>query len=200
MFEQQLSQNVLAVAERIRSLRELLDIPAEEMADVTGLPLEAYLACEEGRNDFSFTFLFKCANRFGVDISELVLGDTPKLSLYTVVRKGEGMPIERRKGFNYGHLAYLFRNRLTEPFIVRAKYSKVEQDQPIVMSTHRGQEFDYILRGALRFQIENHVELLHEGDCIYYDSSRRHGMIADLGEDCEFLAIVIPEEETKEEK
>jgi transcriptional regulator with XRE-family HTH domain len=94
-----MSDYVLQVAERIKGLRLILDITPEEMAEITGVSLTEYLDCEEGRSDFSFTFLYKCAVRFGIDLAELVTGDVPKLSFYTVVRRGQGMPIERRKGF-----------------------------------------------------------------------------------------------------
>lgn len=47
--------------------------------------------------------------------------------------------------------------------------------------------------------MEDHIEILGEGDCIYYDSGRGHGMIATGGEDCEFLAITIhPPKKEKE--
>ena len=129
------------------------------------------------------------------DISELVTGDVPKLSYYTIVRKGEGMPIRRRAGFDYQHMAYRLKGRPVEPFIVRAKYSQQEQDQPIHLSTHKGYEFDMVLRGSLKMQLEDHQEMLYEGDCVMYDSGRGHGMIAAGGQDCEFLAVVIKDRE-----
>ena len=50
---------------------------------------------------------------------------------------------------------------------------------------------DFILSGKLKFVINNHTEILNPGDCVYYDSTNPHGMIADGGEDCVFLAILI---------
>ena len=50
---------------------------------------------------------------------------------------------------------------------------------------------DFILSGSLKIQIGKHVEILNEGDCIYYDSKNPHGMIATNGADCKFLAILI---------
>ncbi len=194
------------VAERVRGLRQMMDIPLEEMAAVTDSTVEEYAAFEEGRVDANFTFLFKCAVRLGVDLSELVTGDDPKLSFYTVTRKGEGMPIKRRAGFDYQHLAAMLKNRLSEPFVVTAKYSEEEQHAPIHLSTHEGQEMDFVLSGALKVQLEDHTEVLHAGDSVYYDASHRHGMIAVEGEDCQFLAVVVrggemeyrsPEEQTK---
>ena len=85
------------------------------------------------------------------------------------------------------------KNKLAEPFLVTAPYEEDAQQQPIPLSRHTGQEFDYILEGRLRVQIEDHVEELEPGDAIYYDSRFGHGMIAIGGQPCKFIAVVIKE-------
>lgn len=188
-----LNEQIAEIAERIRGLRITMEISPEEMARVADVPVEAYTAAENGKSDFSFTFLYKCARRFGVDISELITGEVPRLSLYSIVRKGEGMPIERRKYFKYQHLAMNFRGeggKISEPFLVVAKYDPEAANKEIHVATHEGEEFDYVLKGKLRVRIEDHIEELTEGDCIYYNSAHKHGMIA-LEGDCEFLAVVM---------
>ena len=179
------------VAERIKCMREILELSYEEMAQVTGVSVEKYMDCESGKSDFSFTFLYKCARRFGIDIAELLVGEVPKLGFYSIVRAGKGLSVKRRSGLEYKHLAYLFKNKIAEPFLVKAVFHEEEQNAPIELSTHNGQEMDYILSGTLKVQFEEHVEILRPGDCVYYDSSRGHGMIATGGEDCTFLAIVM---------
>jgi len=179
------------VAERLRGLRALFEISPEEMAQVTGVSVEEYLEAEAGESDFSFTFLYLCAERFGIDLMELATGESPKLSFYTIVRAHKGVDVKRRSGLIYKHLAYSFRDRIAEPFVVTAPYSEEEQKAEIHLSSHDGQEMDYILSGSLKCQFENKVEVLTAGDCVYYDSSRGHGMIATGGEDCVFLAIVM---------
>ena len=94
------------------------------------------------------------------DIVELISGDTPTLSGFQIVRGGDGMPLERRKGFKYLHLASLFKNKLAEPFMVTAKYSEAEQKRPIPRSTHNDQEFDLILEGKLKFVIDNYYSFV----------------------------------------
>ena len=188
------------VAQRIKGLREILDISKEEMAKVTGVSQELYDQCEAGLHDFSFTFLYKCAERFGVDIIEIVTGDKPKLTFYNIVRKGQGLPINRRAGFSYQHLAHLFQGKLAEPFLVTAPYQEEEQNKPIELSYHDGQEFDYIISGSLKVQMENHTEILHAGDSVYYDSSHGHGMIATGGETCVFLAVILKKQNEAEEE
>lgn len=192
MTEQNINQQLQQIAERIRGLRDILEISEEEMAKVTDMTVEQYKLREEGEADFSFTFLHKCAVRFGIDLSELITGDVPKLSYYSVVRKGSGLPIERRSGFQYLHLASLIKDRLAEPFVVTAPYSEEEQNKEIILSTHKGQEFNFILSGCLKFKYEDNIHLLNEGDCVFYDSSRGHGMIAANGKECKFISVVIP--------
>ena len=60
------------VAERIRTMREIMGLSQEEMAKCTGVSQEEYLRCESGETDFSFTFIYKCANRFGIDPTDLI--------------------------------------------------------------------------------------------------------------------------------
>ncbi len=161
------------------------------MAKKTDTSLEEYQQYESGEADFGFTFLYDCAKAFNVDIVELLTGEKPRLSFYTVVRAGEGLPMKRRKGFTYQHLAFRIKDKLSEPFMVTAPYVPEEQTRPIHLSHHEGQEFDYILKGSLKVQFENHVEVLTEGDSIFYDSGHGHGMIATGGADCVFLAFVM---------
>ena len=179
------------IVTRIRTLREDLGISIEQMAEATGRTAEQYEAQEAGGEDLSFTFLYKSALRLGVDVIELLTGESPHLTNYSIVRKGEGLHMRRRAGFEYLHQAPFFKNKFCEPFIVTAPYLEEEQDKPIHLSRHRGQELDYIISGRLRFAHEDRVEELGPGDTVLYDSGLGHGMIATGGEPCVFLAIVM---------
>ncbi len=186
--------NIKEVAGRIQALREDMDITMQEMADATGRSVAEYAAQESGEQDLSFTFLFKCAQRLGVDVIELLTGENPHLTGYSLVRARDGLSIKRRAGFEYLHKAPHFRHKLAEPFLVTAPYLEEEQDKPIHLSYHAGQELDYIISGKLRFAYEGHVEELEAGDVLMYDSGRGHGMIAIDGEPCTFLAVVMKPE------
>ncbi len=178
------------IAERIRTLREIAGLSTAEASRLTDVSEDEYTKLESGENDFSFTFIYKCAQLFGVDVTDILKGSSPTLSSFSITHKGEGLPIVRRKGFNYNNLAPLFKNKVAEPFFVTARYNPDEQNNPIKLSTHEGQEFDYILKGSLKVQIDDHIDVINEGDAIYYNSGTPHGMIA-YGGDCEFLAVVI---------
>ncbi len=176
------------IAMRIRDLREILGLSEEEVAQKSGVPMEDYLAYESGEKDFSFSHLFNIAETLGVDISDLLTGESPKLRGYVLTRNGKGLAFERRKQYHYQHLAYNFSHKLAEPFIVT-----VEHDQPGVVKqahSHEGQELDYVLEGYLRIILGGNELLLAPGDSVYFDSALPHVMYAPEG-DCRFLAVVM---------
>ncbi len=185
-----MNESIKEIAERLRGLREILEFSVEEMAEATDVSPEQYAAYESGEQDFSVTFLGKCAAKFKVDIVELLSGSDPKLKSYSVVRKGQGLSVSRRENFQYQHLAYKFSGKLADPYLVDAPYIESQQDAPIAMSQHEGQEFDYILSGTLKVIVNGKEKILNEGDAIYYDSSKPHGMIAVSKEGCRFLAYL----------
>lgn len=187
-----MNTEIKEIAIRIKGLREILGVEPSEMAETLKITEQEYLEYEGGAKDFTFTFLYKCANKLGVDIVELISGDTAKLNSFAITRKAEGYDItSRRKNFNYKYLAYAFKNKLIEPFVVTAPFKEEEQDKPIKMSEHKHQEMDFVLKGSLKMEIDGHSFVLEKGDSVYYDSTKPHGMIATGGKDCVFLAIVI---------
>ncbi|HKL94688.1 MAG TPA: XRE family transcriptional regulator [Clostridia bacterium] len=183
--------NTVEIAERLKGLREMMEISPEEMASVCGMGVKSYLEHEEGKVDFSVTMLFNCAERFGVDVTSLFTGVAPKLGSFSIVKAGDGLSVERRHSFTYQHLASHFKEREAEPFLVIAPYNDEEQNNVIHLSSHKGQEMDYILSGKLRISIDGKEEILSEGDTAYYDSGLPHGMIAVGGTPCKFIAVVL---------
>ena len=179
------------MAARIAELRKVVGLSADEMAKFTDVSTEEYLACENGHHDMTFAFIYRCSQALGVDVTDIIQGSSPKLHSYTVTRKGQGQRIEEAHGMTYYNLASSFRNRIAEPLEVQLKYSKVAEENPIELTTHKGQECDLLLKGHMKIQIGSHTEILHPGDSIYYNSSSPHGMIALNGEDCLFYAIVL---------
>lgn len=184
-------KDIQEIAERLKGIREMEEISTAEMAECAGISENEYIDYESGKKDFTFTLLYNCAKKLGIDITELLLGKSPNLSEYSIVRAGYGMKLKRREGFEYLHVAQYMKNRIAEPFVVTAPYIEEEQDKEIHLSSHKGQELDFILEGSLKCNINGNIEILHAGDCLYYDSGNPHGMIATGGGKCVFLAIVM---------
>jgi len=183
--------NIAEVAERVKAMREMCDFTVEEMAEVVGKTPEEYREYESGKMDFSFTFLYNIAEKCGVDMVEFLTGKKPHLSECTFVKNGQGFPMKRRLGFEYQHLGYTLSNRFSETFVVIAPYIEGDNDENMHVSSHEGQEFDYVLEGSLRFVHDGHFMDLEPGDSVYYDSGKPHGMYATSKNGCRFIASVM---------
>ena len=186
-----LDLKIKEMASRIRELREIENISIADMALKTGVSEQEYIDCEQGKNDLNFAFIYRCANAFNVDVTDIIEGRSPTLKSYTLTRSGKGQRIEQAHGMTYYNLASAFKSRIAEPLYVLNAYSEEAENKPIELTTHTGQECDIVLSGQLKIQIGDHQEILREGDSIYYDSSTPHGMVAVGGKDCVFYAIVL---------
>ena len=186
-----MTYKIKEMAARIRELREISGLTVEQMAERTGTSVAEYIQCEAGEKDLNIAFLYRCALSFRVDMSDLIEGHSAKLRDYALTRAGDGMRIEEAHhmvGFN---LASGFRNRIALPLYMELDYREGAELEDIELTTHEGQECDIVIRGHMKLQIGSHSEILHPGDCIYYDSSVPHGMIAVDGEDCAFYAFLV---------
>ena len=187
------------IAARIKEMREIMGWSLPDLAEQVEFSVENCTAYESGMIDIPFSFIHKCALAFDVEMSELLEGRAARLTSYTVTRKGGGQKSAQEDGIDITNLAPKFRNKIAEPYWVRYEYDPAQENKPIHLATHSGQEFDLVLSGRLKVQIGKHVEYLDEGDSIYYDSSTPHGMIAVGGGDCVFCAVVLPGEKTVEQ-
>ncbi|MCL2817616.1 MAG: XRE family transcriptional regulator [Clostridiales bacterium] len=183
-----MTEQLMEIGGRLKGLRNIMDITAEKMAADMKLGTGEYLAYERGELDFSFSFLFNAANILGVDIVDIISGETPRLTTCVLVRKGEGYNITRREAYDYKHLAFTFKNKKAEPFMVTIEPK--EKDE-VVPHSHEGQEFNYLVSGSMEFHLDGRVYALGEGDSVYFDSGIPHAMKAIGRQPAKFIAVVI---------
>lgn len=182
-----MTEQLKEIGTRLEELRDICDISAEDMARQMGMTVEEYRAYEEGQLDYSFSFLYNAANILGVEVVDIMSGDSPKLSTCVVTKKDQGIEVSRNDSYDYAHLAFTFRGKRAEPMIVTTQPSK----KTPVMHEHEGQEFDYILSGTMKFYIGDISYELNKGDSIYFDSSKAHSFKAVGDKPLKFLAVVI---------
>ena len=190
------STQLMDIAARIRGMREILGYSVQKMAEQAEVTEEIYRQYESGTVDLPFTFLHKCAKVFGVEITVLLEGHSAKLSGYTVTRRGKGLVTASEEGITIQDMAPMFRQKLATPYWVTYQYSEELQNKPIHTTTHTGQEFNLVIKGAMRVKIGEHEEVLRVGDSIFYKSSTPHGMIAIDGQDCVFLSMIMASDTT----
>ena len=183
-MDEQLKQ----IGERLRGLRDVLDISIEEMASLCGITEEHYAKMESGESELSVANLQKISKQYGISLDVLMFGEEPKMSSYFLTRKGHGMSVERRSAYNYESLASGFRGRKADPFIVTVEPKPA--NTPKEMNSHSGQEFNMVLEGKMELTIGTKALVLNEGDSIYFDATQPHGMRALDEHPVRFLAII----------
>ncbi len=180
-------EQVKQIAERLKGIRDIQGSSASELAEGCGISTELYERYESGEADIPVSFLYEVANKFGIELTELLSGDAPKLKVYQLVRDGQGLDVERRKQFKYQSLAFNFQHKKAEIFTVQIPPSSSQAEPDL--NTHSGHEFDYVLEGTMKLFIDGKELLLNAGDSLYFDASYAHGMQA-VGGSAKFLAII----------
>lgn len=184
-----MNEQIQQIAARIRELREIAGISAESFARDLDISPESFNSYESGTTDLPVGFLMKVAHRFNLELSSLLKGDEPKLHVYSVVRKGKGLNVERRKQYQYESLASNFVQKKAEPFVVTVHPQTA--DLPLEFNSHPGQEFNFVLEGTLMVVVDGHEIILNEGDSLYFNSSYKHAMKAMNNQKSRFLAIIV---------
>lgn len=181
-----MNTQIKQIAERLRGLRDSLDMSVAQAAAKSGVTEAEFRTYESGESDIPISFICQVAQTFGVATTSLLSGDEPHAKAFFVTRKGTGASVERRKAYKYQTLASGFLHAGMEPFEVT-----VEPDGlPLSLNTHQGQEFNYVLEGSLLLHIAGSELTLNEGDCIYFDATMPHGMKAQGNKKVKFLAII----------
>lgn len=184
-----MDEQIRQIGERIRGLRDALELSVEEMADRCGLRVEQYCEIESGEFDIAVSTLQQIARKFDIPLDVLMFGEEPKMNSYFLTRWGTGISVERTKAYKYQALASGFRNRKADPFLVTVEPKP--EDTPIYYNTHYGQEFNMVLEGRMLLSINGRDLILEQGDSLYFDSSLPHGMKALDGKAVKFLAVVM---------
>lgn len=173
------------IADRIKELREILDINAADLAENIGVSFDGYMAYETAEDDIPIGKLYLIADELGVDPTVLLVGEAPRMADYTLVRSGKGINVERYAGYRFSSLAYNYINREMEPMTVTLSQSDATPE----LVTHEGQEFNYVLSGKVAVTVGKREFILSTGDSIYFNPSIPHGQRAVDG-DAEFLTVI----------
>lgn len=184
-----MNDQIRQIAERLRGLREALELSTDDVARTCEVSVDEYRIAESGEADISISMLQKIARKYDISLDALMFGEEPKMSSYFLTRAGMGVSIERTKAYKYQSLASGFMNRKADPFIVTVEPKP--DDEPIHFNAHSGQEFNMVLSGRMLFNINGKELILNQGDSIYFNSKQPHGMKALDGETLQFLAVIM---------
>jgi transcriptional regulator with XRE-family HTH domain len=171
--------------ERIVELCKTYSLNRETLAERSGLDPELIRRIEEEGHIPDLAPLLKLSRALGVRLGTL-LDDHEELGP-VITRKGEASGTVRfitgndetapakssvkdgTQGHYFHALAADKSSRHMEPFIVDMEH---DEDQP--KSSHEGEEFIYVLEGAIKVEYGKDNHVINQGDSIYYDSIVPH--------------------------
>ena len=183
-----MEEQIKQIADRLRGMREVLEISPDAAAATCAISKEQYLNFESGEVDIPVSILHRMSQKYNFDLTSLLTGEEPHMHSYTLTRKDKGIGVDRRKDYKYQALAGNFQNRKADPFLVAVD---PKENASVGFNSHPGQEFNYMIEGKLKFFIGSKEMILEPGDSIYFDSGLPHGMLALENKPAKFLAIIL---------
>jgi transcriptional regulator with XRE-family HTH domain len=180
-----MNEKAAHVPERIKELREILEISAMDFAKDTDIPYDTYCKYENGEEDIPISVLYTIATHLGTDVTVLLTGEEARMDSAAVCRKDRGVQIERYPGYEFSSLAYNFRRRTMEPLLVSLDSSKPQA----ALVSHSGQEFNFVTEGQVKVTVVKTEHILCAGDSIYFDARLPHGQCAVNGK-AQFITII----------
>lgn len=181
------------VGEKIKSIRESLNISIDELAIRSSLGVDQIQQIEENIFLPSLAPLIKIARSLGVTLGTF-LDDTeqlgPVVTLSEEKNKGASFSnknLKARSHMDFFALASDKAGRHMEPFIVDIKPDEANDH---MLSSHEGEEFIYVLEGSVEINYGKEIYVLNAGDSIYYDSIVNHNVHANNNNDAKIIAVV----------
>lgn len=182
--QQEVSRDIAA---RLKGLREALDTSIEELAERIQCTVDDVLGYESGDVEIPVSYLASVAHACNVELTALISGEDARLTDYCLVKKGKGLSEDRRKDYDYKNLAFTFKGRRMEPFMITVPPKTLEE---LSFTTHSGQEFIYMLEGRLEITLNKKVVILEEGDSFYFSSRIPHALRGLDDKPATFLDII----------
>ena len=183
----EINEEIKAVADRLIGLREIMDVTVEEAAGVCGISIDQYKKYETGTVDIPVGVLQSMSKKYGIDLGTLISGKEPHMHSYCLTKKDKGLSVTRRSDYKYQALAAGFQNRKADPFIVTITPDETKE---MHFNSHPGHEFNFMIEGSMKLVVDGKELIVEEGDSVYFDGTKPHGMKALNNKNAKFLAII----------
>lgn len=177
----------------VKALREKKRLTVNDVAAKTGLSKTLLTQIEDGETIPPVATLLKLAGSFNVGMAAFFESGTEPETV-SVTRKGERVRIKKRPHHHEGEVDYVYESLETkkpdkhmEPFLV--EFMPMETTD-MVFTSHKGEEFLYLLTGKLEFRSDERVEVLQPGDSIYFESERNHSFRSLDGKPARGIVVV----------
>lgn len=178
---------------KIQSLREERKMAISDLAQSVNLGVEQLERIENGSVAPSLGVLIKLSRALGVRLGTFL--DDQLRTGAVITRKGDedasvsmsNSAVAQNEQLSFFSLAREKADRHMEPFLVEIKPGTPSNP---MASTHEGEEFLFVLEGAIKVAYGKDEYLLKVGDSIYLDSIVKHQIYSADDQSAKVLAVV----------
>jgi len=178
------------IGERVQKLREAQGLSQQEVCRLAGLELAQLQAYEEGTAVPPVGVVINLSRILGSKFEGLLHGGGTVSEALTICRSGKshgGRQGHTEQGYAYGTLTRPGTvGHVMEPFMLSFDPQN-PKGQPIA---HDGQEFVYVVAGAIELFYDGSTYRLETGDSAYLDASRSHRFHGLGDRPAQMLAVV----------
>ena len=176
----------------IRDVRVAQGLSLRALSARAGMPYSTLSKLENGKMVLTYDKLIRLAQALNVDLKDLI-ADTARppapiaVGRRSVTRAGDALnAVSERHQHHYPASDLL--GKIMTPIIIDVQARSVDELGGLVR--HSGEEYLYVLRGAMELHSDLYAPLvLSAGDSVYFDSGMAHGYVRTSSEPCTVLAV-----------
>ncbi|WP_408010067.1 helix-turn-helix domain-containing protein [Pseudalkalibacillus sp. A8] len=174
------------IYKKIKDLRRKNGYTLKDLSKKTDLSVSFLSQVERGSSSLAITSLKKIADAFDVPITEFFETET---NYNYIVKKESRKPFKiEGSPATYIRLNGEFANRSLEPLMVTLSPKQVQTQT----SSHPGEEFYYVISGAVLFNVDGKEYFVREGESIHFPSTMPHFWENPLNEESTILCVLTP--------
>jgi transcriptional regulator with XRE-family HTH domain len=159
------SEKTQTLGERIRRMRENLNLELKYVADKTGYTVEYLAEIESGKAAPPVGTLIQVSRALSVDSASL-LAEDKKIERAKSHQK-------RTKAYSYKSLTPDAEDKHLWAYLVTLDPKK---EHEMVAYKHEGEEFVYVLDGRVEIKVGEDVNTVRKGGSLHFNSSHSHNL------------------------
>tara|TARA_B100001059_G_C17649336_1_gene483571 strand:- start:29 stop:742 length:714 start_codon:yes stop_codon:yes gene_type:complete len=185
----------------VRTLRKKATLTLSQLSNASGMSISAISKIENNQISPTFINLIRLAEGLKMHIADLVTVEpsnhAPSARL-AVTRKSE-QTFTEADHYGFSALCSSLQQKRMKPLITRV--SPETADYPVEKVAHHGEEFIYVLKGAIDIRTEYYKPVrLKEGDSMYFDSSMPHCYVSSNNTEAEAFVMWLPDPNHSEDE
>lgn len=179
----------LDLGARVRELRKAKEWTLEQAAQHAGLARSTLSKIENGQMSPTYEALKKLATGLSISVPQLFTAPTKgQVNGRMVVTKSEDAARQITTTYEHDLLAETLSQKKMLPYRARIRARSMSDFDGWVR--HDGEEFLYVLTGAIRLYTEFYEAVeMKRGDSAYYDAAMGHNVVSVSAEDATILWV-----------